>query len=564
MRRLTVGNGLGVAGILLIGLALRLPPLGAHRFHQDEALYASWGLLISTRRDVMLRTVPVDKPPLFFYILARFFAWFGSSEAVARLPGLIAGVLSILLVYLLARRLYGERIAWLAAALFTASPMAILFSPTAFTDPLMLFFGLAGCLAGAYGAWGLAGLGVGLAAVTKQQGILFLPLALGLGWAGGRRGESASRRGSGIAKKQGLIAHPGLWPLALPGRCHWAVSLSLFILGAAYPIWKAIQWDGWRYLPPDRPGFLAQSAISYGGLNLVPVAEWPARAMEWLPWLGYLTGSRPLNALLAIGLPWLAWRAWRRRGEPAARADGVLLGYGLAYMALHVALSFQIWDRYLLPLTPLVALLGARVILALAVKAGGVLTARPPAQALSLAIGCRLRLELSQAPAEAKGQGDGKGAGSATWIAAIVPALLVVVLAIPALRAARSEFPVGSDHGAYDGIDQVAAFLKAELPTGAVLYHRWLGWHWRYYLYDVLFNFRYYDSTEALVADADGPPEIVRYIVFPGWRLAERDAAQAALAERGIALIPRFETRRADGSVSFIVYRIERVRPHGP
>jgi 4-amino-4-deoxy-L-arabinose transferase-like glycosyltransferase len=532
VRRLASWNSLGVAGILLMGLALRLPPLWAHRFHQDEALYASWALLISTRRDVMLRTVPVDKPPLFFYILARFFTWFGSSEAIARLPGLIAGVLSIWLVYLLARRLYDQRTAWLAATLFTASPMAILFSPTAFTDPLMLLFGLMGCLAGTYGAWGMAGLGVGLAAVTKQQGLFFLPLVLSLGWSSGQMGESANqRRKKERGQRQGLVARPGLWPLLLPRRYHWAISLSLFSLGMAYPIWKAIQWDAWRYLPPDRPGFLVQSAISYGGLNLVPVTGWPTRAMEWLPWLGYFTGSRPLNALLAVGLPWLAWRAWRRRREPAARADGVLLGYGLAYMALHVALSFQIWDRYLLPLAPLAALLGARVMLTLVTTVG------------------LMKAEISIVPSR---------------ITTILIVLLIATLAIPAVRAARSEFPVGSDHGAYDGIDQVAAFLKTELPTGAVLYHRWLGWHWRYYLYDVLFNFRYYDSTEALVADADGPPEIIRYIVFPGWHLAERDAIQAALAKRGIALIPRLETRRSDGSISFIVYRIERIQPHAP
>jgi hypothetical protein len=142
-------------------------------------------------------------------------------------------------------------------------------------------------------------------------------------------------------------------------------------------------------------------------------------------------------------------------------------------------------------------------------------------------------------------------------------AAFALTLAGPAVTAAKGDFPVGSDHGAYDGIDQVAGFLKSELPPGAVLYHRWLGWHWRYYLYDVPFHYRYYDSTEALVADADGPPRIVRYIVFPGWRLAERDEARAALAARGIAMTPRFETRRADGSLSFIVYRVEHVEPDG-
>ncbi|NOZ27644.1 MAG: phospholipid carrier-dependent glycosyltransferase [Chloroflexi bacterium] len=542
-RRLALRRPWHLAGITLIGLSLRLPPLWAHRFHQDEALYASWALLISTRRDIMLRTVPVDKPPFFLYTLATFFSLLGSSEVVARLPGLIAGALSIPLVYGLARRLYDARTAWVATALFVASPMAILFSPTAFTDPLMLFFGLLGCLAAAHGLWPLAGLGVGMAAVTKQQGILFLPLVLTLGWA--------------IRWKPGLLASPAKPPAipalspglraplrvgyrlplvariapsipTLPRRWHAILSVILFALGVAYPIWKAFQWDHWRYLPPGRPGFLEQSVISYGGLRWAPPTEWPARLAEWSHWMTYLTGSIWLNALGMIGLPWLAWWAWRHRHELRGRADLALLGYGAAYVGLHIAVGFQIWDRYLLPLAPIAALLGARILLA-------------------------------GTDAIMRGWERRTGLGIQRLGTILLAIALLVVLAKPALTAANSGFPVGSDHGAYDGIDRVAAFLKQELPPGAVLYHRWLGWHWRYYLYDVLFNYRYYDSTEALVADADGPPQIVRYIVFPGWRLAERDEARAALAARGIAMIPRFRTYRSDGSLSFVVYRIERV-----
>lgn len=538
-----------LTGITLLGLLLRLPPMWAHRFHQDEALYAFWALLISTRRDIMLRTVPVDKPPFFLYVLARFFTWFGPGEVTARLPGLIAGVLSIPLIYVLARRVYGARAAWIAVALFTASPMAILFSPTAFTDPLMLFFGIAACVAAMHGSWLLAGLGVGMAAVTKQQGILFLPLVLMLGWVVHRPHQARHRQyvsplpfASSLARslraslavghRLPLIARGDALPFALPERWRPVMSLALFITGVAYPIWQAIRWDHWRYLPPDRPGFLKQSVISYGGLYLAPITAWPARVAEWLPWLGYLTGSPWLNAVLTIGLPWLAWRAWTRRHEVSSRVDLVLLGYGAAYMALHIVVDFQIWDRYLLPLTPIVALLGGRVLMAWG-------------QAI---------LDRCE---------RWRGAYRRRTLAVALSVGLLVVLAGPALTAAACGFPVGSDHGAYDGIDQVAEFLKQELPVGAVLYHRWLGWHWRYYLYDVLFNFRYYDSTEALVADADGPPHIVRYIVFPGWRLAERDAAEKALAARGLLMIPRFKTYRSDGTLSFVVYRIERAGADG-
>ena len=502
----------GLSGLLLASLALRLPPLWAHRFHQDEALYAAWGLLISTQRDPMLTREAVDKPPLFLYILARFFTWFGPSETVARLPGLISGVACVALVFLLARRLYGERAAWLAAVLFAASPMAILFSATAFTDPVMLLFGLAASVAAAYGAWLLAGLGVGLAAVVKQQGILWLPLVIALG---------------------ATVRTPS--PLALPfirrrsSGAGLAQKIVVFLLGLALPVGLAIQWDHWRYLPPERAGFLEQSAIAYGGLSLLPPAIWWTRLQEWAPWLGDLTASPWLNALLIVGSPWLAWRAWRQRGRQPARIDLWLLAYALAYLALHLVLSFQAWDRYLLPLTPIVALLGARI--------------------------------AQGAWDEARRSLAARGIAPAPVLAA-AGVILVILLAGPALAAARSELPLGSDHGAYDGIDRAAAFLKSELPPGAVLYHRWLGWHWRFYLYDVLFNFRYYDSAEALAADADGPPQIVRYIVFPGWRLDERDAAQAALARRGIALNLRAVVRRNDGSISFLIYRIERVPAH--
>jgi 4-amino-4-deoxy-L-arabinose transferase-like glycosyltransferase len=516
----------GLASLTLVGALLRLPPLWAHRFHEDEALYASWGLLISTHRDIMLARIPVDKPPLFLYILAHFFTRFGVSEPVARLPGLLAGILSIPLLYLLASRLYEAQTAGVATALFAASPMAILFSPTAFTDPVMLFFGIAASAGAALGSWALAGLGVGLAAVTKQQGILFLPLVIGIGWA---------------AQRQNLQS-----------RWRTAAAIAAGVFGVVLPILAALQWDRWRYLPPDRPGFLAQSAISYGGLHWVSLAEWPARVLAWLPWLGYLTASPWLNAIYVIGLPWLAWRAWtsdrqrRRRTKDEGRtpsfqrlgypsqgitADLALLAYALGYWALHVAFDFQVWDRYLLPLAPIISLLGARILVAM----GG----------WTLRSGVRCW-----------------GKGARPIGKALLVAILVLILAGPALAAASSSLPLGSDHGAYDGIDQVAAFLKTEMPPGAVLYHHWLGWHWRYYLYDVLFNFRYYDSTAALVADADGPPRIVRYIVFPGWRQTERDEAQTALAARGMAMIRRFQTRRADGSISFEVYRIEHKEPH--
>ena len=38
-------------------------------------------------------------------------------------------------------------------------------------------------------------------------------------------------------------------------------------------------------------------------------------------------------------------------------------------------------------------------------------------------------------------------------------------------------------HGAYDGIDDLAAYMRTQAPPGSVLYHYWLGHHYHFYLY---------------------------------------------------------------------------------
>ncbi len=164
---------------LLLACALRLPPLLDNRFHPDEALYGYWGLLIGTGRDPWLATVPVYKPPLLPYLIAGAQALLGNSEFAVRLPGLAAGLLTVPLTAALAHSLYRSRWTTLtAAAVVTLSPFAILFSATAFTDPLMVALGLAACVAAARGRAVRAGLLAGLAVATKQTGLVWLPLAV--------------------------------------------------------------------------------------------------------------------------------------------------------------------------------------------------------------------------------------------------------------------------------------------------------------------------------------------------------------------------------------------------
>lgn len=78
-------------------------------------------------------------PPLSF-VASWFTIQLGHSAILLRLPSLIAGTLSIPLVYLLGRRTLGPRAAWVAAALTTLSPFMVYYSTEARAYGLMMAF----------------------------------------------------------------------------------------------------------------------------------------------------------------------------------------------------------------------------------------------------------------------------------------------------------------------------------------------------------------------------------------------------------------------------------------
>ncbi len=86
----------------------------------DEGLYA-WRsrLMIETGDWIHPWTTPHHKTPGPYWLIASFYTLFGMSEASGRLPSMIAGVLSVLLVYEIGKILIGKKLAWLAAAILS-------------------------------------------------------------------------------------------------------------------------------------------------------------------------------------------------------------------------------------------------------------------------------------------------------------------------------------------------------------------------------------------------------------------------------------------------------------
>jgi 4-amino-4-deoxy-L-arabinose transferase-like glycosyltransferase len=458
-----------VVVLLLLGASVRAPLLVGNRFHPDEALFASYARAIVSGQDPMLLIHWVDRPPSGFYLMAAAMGLAGQNEMAARLPDFFASLATLALTWRLAWLLWRDEASALVALAFSAlSPMAVAFGATAFSDPLLVLWLAAALVATCRGRWGWTGIWFGLALGTKQSALVFLPLLAGLGMMFWRHG-----------------------------------ALLRFVVAAVAVTLAFLVWDVAR----GQAGGYWSVGLTVGNPNrLVRSNEvWP-RAQDWLRWLQYVIGWPPL-AIVAFALPVAIWGRGVR-GSRSAAATLILLAYVIGYLAVYWLLAFNVFDRYLLPLVPLVGLL----------------------------IGRAAQLLLRKR-------------------ALLAAALTSVALVSPAWQASHDVYPIGGDHGMYDGIDRVGVFL-AQLPVGTVVYDHWLGWPLSYYAFDAHVYVSWFpspiDLTEDLLVQFE--PGEPRYLVLPAWLSAAEpiNAVHAANLEATTA----FVTYNRHGRRSFIVYRI--------
>jgi len=493
-----IANPLWAIPALLAATFFRALPLLENRFHPDEALYATFGRLIASGQGLLLSYLVVDKPPLSFYLTALSFLLVGQNELGARLPALFASVISVALLFALARRLYGRGVAHLAAWALALSPFAILFSITVFIDPLLTAIGLWGLWITVANRPKVAGLALALAFATKQTGLMFVPLALAF----------ALLRLSPTATLTDAIRQ--LWKHLRPVLLWLAVMIALIFL-----------WDSVRHAPI---GFWEQGYSDNVPGRFIRANEVRPRALAWLDLLYHFTASPPLNLVFLVGLPVLLAASFRRPSR-AALADLILVGFLLLYLSLYWLLAFNVWDRYLVTLAPLFALLLARIIDGLS----------------------RIAYRVSQS----FGIWNLK---FGFFLSFLFPASVFLLFLPSTFRAAHSGYAIGGDHGAYDGIDDVARFVHT-LPADGVLYDHWLSWEFNFYLFDRPLYIAWFPSPEALTTDlrAFGHTS-PRYLVVPSW---EADAEMRAAADQAsFEFVPLRQAHRRDGSVSFVVYQL--------
>jgi 4-amino-4-deoxy-L-arabinose transferase-like glycosyltransferase len=309
--------------------------------------------------------------------------------------------------------------------------------------------------------------------------------------------------GLAAATKPQLLAYAPIVLLALPGRTRASLTrLGLGLLGVAVAV--AL----WEWVRAPQVGFLAAALTNYGpGSEVAPAEEW-AGLLRWL-W------GAPIAALmwaLTLGAGLIAWARQHRR--PSA---GLAMGAGIgafAYLSGHLALRAPAWDRYLVALVPLAAL-------GVAWAAG------------------RMSGSLPRA--------------ARTPVVFLIGVALAAALWTPAFEASQGRLPLG-DTSRWHGMEDMADYVRGQVPGRATILHRDLGWHIAYYLAGYPQDFRWYRYREQLGQECRRaePAYILLAADEPGM------GDLSALKRQGFSLRLRHATYRRDGSPALLLYLVER------
>lgn len=329
----------------------------------------------------------MDKPFLYFAVVAAGIRAFGSSELVVRLPSLLATLLTIALVGWFARRLYGSDAAWIAAGAALVMPVTLVLACAVIFDATMTLFMVTAIVAfyravehraerrppGAgrwlwtVAAWAAMALGV----MTKGPVALVVPLLVAVPYGLVRRASAAVWHPAGPLAFTVMVA-PWLWATerAVPGFLHYALVTETWSrmtsdeLRRTQPVWYllpvlflgSLPWSltalaGWVRARRLRSGVDHRTVFLLLWLVLPLVMFSLSRSKQ----PHYVLPLVPAVALLLASL----WREGSNRSLLGARLTSVVLAAigGAALLATVVPAFEPRVDAHLQPALP-AALLG--------------------------------------------------------------------------------------------------------------------------------------------------------------------------------------------------------------
>ncbi len=291
-----------LAFLILAGLFFRADNLGARSFSVDEVLHVLAARSLDATGEPTLpggeryeRAFPVT------WAVAAAFDRFGESEAAARLPIVLVGVLAIPALYLLGASVFGRTAGLVAAGLLAASPDAVAMSRfVRMYAPAQLLVILAALAvwrgleaAAAWRAWAWLASGAGLlagAASLHPEALAFLPpLALYVvavaAVKGARGGVGAALRWPGAAVLGAGAAVAAVVLVAAPDLALRPLRVALTRL----PWFPGESWDPkfyhWYLGATYSYLWFLMPAATMAALLSTPRAAWYAALLFWMPFL---------------------------------------------------------------------------------------------------------------------------------------------------------------------------------------------------------------------------------------------------------------------------------------
>ncbi len=275
-------------GLLLVGLALRVYRLPAQSLWYDEGV--TWYLTRMPLPQLTVWTANDIQPPLYYYLLWPWVRAAGSSEYSLRFPSVVFGVLMLPLLWVVARRLFGRPVAWLALLLGVVSPLNVYYAQEARMYTLLTLLGLLS----SYLLWRL--LDVHCGAGARVSGSRSTGLLKGQPDETGDRASSSAR-----SKRDPRLRLAVAYVLATAAMLY-AHYFAVFLLAAhaVYAVYRLLL-HRWPAPSPRRDAPTSSTRLhstergawgEVGRILLVPVAI----LILYAPWLPLLLGRYGLDS----------------------------------------------------------------------------------------------------------------------------------------------------------------------------------------------------------------------------------------------------------------------------
>ncbi|MEM8963394.1 MAG: glycosyltransferase family 39 protein [Acidobacteriota bacterium] len=336
-----------LTGLTLGALALRLTGLDRFLLWEDEA--ATWyfaRLIVDRGPSAALTLEPT--PPLYYGALGLWMQWFGDAPFVMRLPSALAGVLAVPMVFVLGRRLFDAKVAWVAACLIAIHPLHVFISREARVYPFLVLAVLVaiGCAWRAIEHdriidWAALSLTLILACYSHFYG-MFLIMACGLLVVFASRGWPSRIRGVVAVGVAGLAFLPYVLftlPHLRESGAAWSVEQFYRIFPAFEalpPVFELTLFGAGYHLlmrelaHPPTPEVLRLLALLAQAVAMVGAVV-VARARGWLRPLAFVV----VPWWILILVPWAITRAGRVIFQPG-RHDVYVIGVVVLVLAVAI------------------------------------------------------------------------------------------------------------------------------------------------------------------------------------------------------------------------------------